>query len=195
MKDELVYVKSNYINYNFKHIGEYTHPDSKLFDKSIERKLYLPSEQADIVRGNKKMLCSFLSLRVKEKNTLMTFVKNRDTKCIVLDLPVTRGMFKRNPNELAFIEPVQDYLEQYLTTTDIKYTYLYVSGVVNHNVLFGIHYTLYIPEDLEKKLKKSDFPNGKSYRISKLQHMNELDSLSQMCIKNYKEVTPNGENN
>ena len=195
MKDELVFVKSNYINNDFKKVGEYINPDSDKFDRAIEHKIYVSLKDVESIRDNKKMLCSFLTIRVIGDNTLMTFAKDKNKKCVVLDIPVTRGMFKRNPNELAFVEAVKDYFSPFLSLQSIRQTHLYVSGVVNHDVVFGIHYTLFITPDIEKQLRKSDFPNGKYYRISKLQSDSSLDCISQMCINNYREVTQNGENN
>ena len=188
MKDELVYIKSNYINYNFKRFGEYVNPSPESFRKAIEHKIYVPAKLSDTVRDNKKLLCSFLTLRVIGANTLMTFTKSRREKCIVLDIPVTRGMLKRNPNELAFLEAIKNFLSPYLTPQDIRKTHLQVSGVINYGSVFGIHYTVLVPPEIEKQLKKSELPNGRSYRIAKLQSVSNLDSVSQLCIKNYKEV-------
>ena len=104
-------------------------------------------------------------------------------------------MFKKSNNELAFLEAVKCFLSPYLSVQDIQRTHIRVSGVLNYATVFGIHYTLYVTPDIEKQLRKSSLGNGKSYRISKLQSDLSLDDISQMCIKNYKEVTPNGENN
>lgn len=195
MRDELVFVKSNYVNHDFKRVGEYVNPSKDKFDKSIEHKIFIPTETANIVRDNKKLLCSFLTIRVIGDNTLMTFMKEKDKKCVVIDIPVTRGMLKKSNNELAFLEAVKCFLSPYLSVQDIQRTHIRVSGVLNYATVFGIHYTLYVTPDIEKQLKKSSLRNGKSYRISKLQSDLSLDDISQMCIKNYKEVTPNGENN
>lgn len=195
MKDELVFVKSNYINHDFKHIGEYINPTREKFDKAIERKIFIPTDMVETVRDNKKLLCSFLTIRVIGNNTLMTFSREKGKKCIVIDIPVTRGMFKKSNNELAFLEAIKCFLSPYLSVQDIQRTHIRVTGALNYATVFGIHYNLYITPDIEKQLKKSDFPNGKSYKISKLQSDSSLDGISQMCIKNYKEVTPNGENN
>ena len=195
MKDELVFVKSNYVNHDFKRVGEYVNPSKDKFDKSIEHKIFIPTKTANIVRDNKKLLCSFLTIRVIGDNTLMTFMKEKDKKCVVIDIPVTRGMFKKSNNELAFLEAVKCFLSPYLSVQDIQRTHIRVSGVLNYATVFGIHYTLYVTPDIEKQLRKSSLENGKSYRISKLQSDLSLDDISQMCIKNYKKVTPNGENN
>ena len=195
MKDELVFVKSNFVNHDFKRIGEYTNPSKDKFDKSIEHKIFIPTGTANIVRDNKKLLCSFLTIRVIGDNTLMTFMKEKDKKCVVIDIPVTRGMFKKSNNELAFLEAVKCFLSPYLSVQDIQRTHIRVSGVLNYATVFGIHYTLYVTPDIEKQLRKSSLGNGKSYRIAKLQADLSLDGISQMCIKNYKEVTPDGENN
>ena len=195
MRDELTFVKSNYVNHDFKRVGEYVNPSKDKFDKSIEHKIFIPTKTANIVRDNKKLLCSFLTIRVIGDNTLMTFMKEKDKKCVVIDIPVTRGMFKKSNNELAFLEAVKCFLFPYLSVQDIQRTHIRVSGVLNYATVFGIHYTLYVTPDIEKQLRKSSLGNGKSYRISKLQSDLSLDGISQMCINNYKEVTPNGENN
>ena len=195
MKEELVFVKSNFIGYNFKKLGEYVNPDKASFDKAIEHKIFMSPKQSDTARANKKMLCSFLTVRVIGNNSLMTVIKDPSQKCVVLDIPVTRGMFKKSNNELAFLEAVKCFLSPYLSVQDIQRTHIRVSGVLNYATVFGIHYTLYVTPDIEKQLRKSSLGNGKSYRISKLQSDLSLDGISQMCIKNYKEVTPNGENN
>lgn len=195
MRDELVFVKSNYVNHDFKRVGEYVNPSKDKFDKSIEHKIFISTKTDNIVRDNKKLLCSFLTIRVIGDNTLMTFMKEKDKKCVVIDIPVTRGMFKKSNNELAFLEAVKCFLSPYLSVQDIQRTHIRVSGVLNYATVFGIHYTLYVTPDIEKQLRKSSLGNGKSYRISKLQSDLSLDGISQMCIKNYKEVTPDGENN
>ena len=195
MRDELVFVKSNFVNQDFKCVGEYTNPSKDKFDKAIEHKIFIPTGTANIVRDNKKLLCSFLTIRVLGDNTLMTFMKEKGKKCVVIDIPVTRGMFKKSNNELAFLEAVKCFLSPYLSVQDIQQTHIRVSGVLNYATVFGIHYTLYVTPDIEKRLRKSSLGNGKSYRIAKLQSDLSLDGISQMCINNYKEVTSDGENN
>lgn len=191
MKEELVFVKSNFIGYNFKKLGEYVNPDKASFDKAIEHKIFMSPKQAEKARANKKMLCSFLTVRVIGDNSLMTVIKDPAQKCVVLDIPVTRGMFKRNPNDYAFLEAVKNYVQPLLSIEELKKTHLVVSGVVNHEALFGMHYTLLVPKEVEKTLKASDFPNGKTFKITTLQKDTKLDELSKMCMKNCKEAKEN----
>ena len=196
MKDELVYVKSNYINYSFRSFGEYQNTTQETFNKAIEHKIFVSTKFSETVRDNKKLLCSFLTIRVLGDNTLMTFVKEKDKKCIVIDIPVMRGMFKKNQNDLAFVDAVKEFLSPYLSMEDLRKTHLRVSGVLNYGTAFGIHYNLYITPEIEKRLRKnSEFMNGKSYRISELQSDTSLDGISRVCINNYKEVIPDGKNN
>lgn len=185
MKD-LVFVKANYIKQNFKKLGEIRNPDSKDFNKAIEHKVYIPQDRVDGVRPSLKMLCAFLSIRVIGKDTLMTFGSGEEIN-IALDIPVSRKDFKAG-EQFAFEQAVASFFRQYAPMELMAKTHLHVDGVINHEKMFGIHYTVYIPEELEKSLRKSEMNNGKTLSIVTLRGSSKLNSVSAMCINNYKEA-------
>lgn len=187
---QFVFVKANYIKYNFKRVGEYINPDTSSFVQAIQHKIYIPQEAMDKfeLRDNKKMLCSFLTVRVIDENSLMTFGSG-DTIKIALDIPVERKDFKAG-EMFAFEQAVVNFFRRYVPTDLMKNTHLQVSGVLNHEKFFGIHYTVLIPKELENYLKKSELNNGKTLSIVQLQdkYKDSLDSVSELCIKNYRGV-------
>ena len=187
MKD-LVFVKANYIKQNFKKLGEIKNPDSKDFGNAIQHKVYIPQDRADNVRPNLKMLCAFLTIRVIGNNELMTFGSGDEVK-ISLDIPVSRKDFKAG-EQFGFQQAVVNFFKQYAPMELMPKTHLTVSGVINHEKMFGIHYTVLVPEELEKALRKSEMENGKTLSLEDLKgkYRPKLSSVSAMCIDNYKEA-------
>ena len=185
MKD-LVFVKANFIQHNFRKLGEIKNPDSKSFNDAIQHKVYIPQDRVSEVRPSLKMLCAFLSIRVIGKDTLMTFGSGDEVN-IALDIPVSRKDFKAG-EQFAFEQAVANYFRQYAPLELMSKTHLQVNGVINHERLFGIHYTVFVPEELETALRKSEMNNGKTLPISKLRGLPNLNSVSALCINNYKEA-------
>ena len=187
MKD-LVFVKANFIKHDFKKLGEIKNPDPKEFNKAIEHKIYIPQDRVGDVRPNLKMLCAFLTIRVIGNNKLMTFGSGDEIK-IALDIPVSRKDFKAG-EQFGFQQAVVNFFKQYAPMELMPKTHLDVSGVINHDNMFGIHYTVLVPEELETALRKSDMENGKTLSLKDLQgkYRPKLSSVSAMCIDNYKEV-------
>lgn len=185
MKD-LVFVKANFIHQNFKKLGEIKDPDAKKFSNAIQHKIYIPQDRADNVRPNLKMLCAFLSIRVIGKDQLMTFGSGEEVN-IALDIPVSRKDFKAG-EQFGFQQAVVNFFRQYAPMELMPKTHLQVNGVINHEKMFGIHYTVLIPEELEKELRRSELNNGKTLSIVKLRGLSNLNSVSALCIDNYKEA-------
>ena len=112
MKDELVFVKSNFVNHDFKRIGEYTNPSKDKFDKAIEHKIFIPTGTVNIVRDNKKLLCSFLTIRVIGDNTLMTLDKTLSSFwvgvifTIAVASPITAAIIANTSFQCALIHSI-----------------------------------------------------------------------------------------
>lgn len=187
MKEELVFVKANYIDRKFKTLKEYTDLDKRKLLKAIEHKIYIVPAQGGCVKNNKKIVCSFLTFRIIGENKLMTNTLESKQLSFVAEIPITRGDVKNNLGDTIFLSALTTYVKTILTPQELRKTFLQTSGVINHDGLFGVHYTILIPKELEKVLKKSQFPSGKSYRISTLDG-HSMDTLSQMCLAHYREV-------
>ena len=191
---DLVFVKANYIKQGFKKLGETRNPDTKDFSNATQHKIYIPQDRADNVRPNLKMLCAFLTIRVIGKDKLMTFGSGDEVK-IALDIPVSRKDFKSG-EQFGFQQAVVNFFRQYAPMEMMSKTHLTVSGVINHEKMFGIHYTVLVPEELETALRKSEMENGKTLSLADLKgkYRPKLSSVSAMCIDNYKEARKEEDN-
>ena len=184
---DYIFVKANFINQYFKKDKEYVNPSMENFLKAIEHKIYIPENQISNVRENKLMLCSFISFRVIGNNKLLWFETKEDEEySVVRAFPVERRSLKTGES-YAFEKTVVDVCKKICTNTVVMpKTHLQVNGAVRSGGMFGIHYTILIPEEF---LSSFDFSENSALDISYLQtNKDTLDDISALCIDNYKEI-------
>lgn len=187
---DYIFVRANYINQYFKKDKEYTNPSMQDFLRSIEHKIFIPENQSGNVKKNKLLLCSFVSFRTIGDNKLMWFSDNimNISGSIALSFPVERKALKAGES-YAFEKVVADKC-LYLCKNDksiMQKTHLQVNGVIRSDDMFGIHYTILIPQDC---IDYFHFPQKSELStISSLQKDSQLlDSVGRLCINNYKEI-------
>lgn len=184
---DYIFVKANFINQYFKKEKEYSNPSMQDFLKAIEHKIFIPENQMSNVRENKLMLCSFVSFRIIGNNKLVWLATDdSDEYSIVGAFPVERRSLKTGES-YAFEKTVVDVCKKICTDMSVMpKTHLQVNGAVRSGNMFGIHYTILIPEDL---LESFNFSDGGVLDISYLQtNKDKLDDISALCIDNYKEI-------